>query len=192
MHFDEAHRYDKKDLKPQDFADNEWHKKDDELFADFTDILDASKPITELNSIPRKSFETYPYSEKSRASSPLLDIPDSVEDEGHKESNEIPADQLRRETEEWSRLQLNKEDRDSSIQLSDVAPKRSRQKKLADPTSGSRQSARIKGKMLALANVMRSVSNTISVPKSHIHMVIVWTNLSARCDISGLDEPLSL
>ncbi len=76
LHFDEAHHYDKKDLKPQDFADDEWNKEDDELFADPTDILDADKPILELNSIPHKGFETYPYTEESRASSPLSDISD--------------------------------------------------------------------------------------------------------------------
>ncbi len=58
LHFDEAHCYDKKDLKPQDFADDKWHKEDDELFADPIDILDADESILELNSIPHKGFET--------------------------------------------------------------------------------------------------------------------------------------
>ncbi len=62
LHFDEAHRYDKKDLKLQDFAYDKWHKEDDELFADPTDILDVDEPILELNSIPHKGFETNPYS----------------------------------------------------------------------------------------------------------------------------------
>ncbi len=70
LHFDEGHPYDKKDLKPQDFADDEWNKEDDELFADPTDILDADEPILELNSILHKGFETNPYSEESHASSP--------------------------------------------------------------------------------------------------------------------------
>ncbi len=74
LHFGEAHSYDKKDLKPQDFPDDEWHKEDDELFADPTDILDADEPIFELNSIPHKGFETNPYSEESRTSSPISDI----------------------------------------------------------------------------------------------------------------------
>lgn len=30
---------------PQEFTDVEWHKEDDMLFADPTDILDASEPI---------------------------------------------------------------------------------------------------------------------------------------------------
>lgn len=41
MHFDKAHFYDKKDLKPKQFTDNEWHKKDDEHIVNFTDILDV-------------------------------------------------------------------------------------------------------------------------------------------------------
>ncbi len=32
----------KTDLNPKDFADENWHKENDELFANFTDILDAS------------------------------------------------------------------------------------------------------------------------------------------------------
>lgn len=55
LHFDEAHRYDKKDLKPQDFSDDEWHKEDDELFADPTDIWDASEPNLELDTESRAS-----------------------------------------------------------------------------------------------------------------------------------------
>ncbi len=80
LHFDEAHRYYEKDPKAQDVADEEWYKKDDELFADLTDILDADEPIFELNSIPHKGFETNPYREESRASSTLSDISDSVRD----------------------------------------------------------------------------------------------------------------
>ncbi len=137
LHFDEAYRYDKKDLKPQDFTDDEWHKEDDELFADPTDIVDADEPILELNSIPHKELETNPYSEESCTSSPLSDIPDSVGDEEEKNNNDTPDDQLRRKIEERSHLQLNRRDRDSSIQLSDIVPKRSRQEQLADPTPGS-------------------------------------------------------
>ncbi len=61
LHFDEVHCYDKKDLKPQDFADDEWQKEDDELFAGLTHILDADELILKLNSIPHQGFETYPY-----------------------------------------------------------------------------------------------------------------------------------
>ena len=46
-YFDEAHFYDRKDLKSQEFADDEWYKKDDKLFADPTNILDTSKPTLE-------------------------------------------------------------------------------------------------------------------------------------------------
>ena len=191
LHFDEAHRYDKKDLKPQDFADDEWHKEDDELFADPTDILDADEPILELNSIPHKGFETNPYFEESRASSTLSDIPDSLKDEEEKNNNDTPDNQLRREIDEKSQLQLNRRDRDSSIQLSNIVPKRSRQKRLADPTSGSRQSTRIKDKTTTSANVICSASTTLSVSKSHIYMVTVLVNLNAGYDDFGPDEPFS-
>ena len=179
VHFHEAHLYDKKDLKPQEFADDEWHKEDDELFADPTDIQDTSEPTPEWHTIPRKSSQTHPYSDESRGSSPLSDIPDSVGDEEHYEENDAtPEDQLRKETEEWSRLQFNRGDRDSGIQLSDATTtKRSRQERLTEPTSGTRQSARIKDKTPASANVMRSISASLSVPKSHIHMVTVLANL---------------
>lgn len=79
MHFDEAHCYDEKDLKLQNFADNQGYKKDDELFADLTDILDTSIPIPELNTILHKSFFFYP--DKLLGSSPLSDFRDLVEDE---------------------------------------------------------------------------------------------------------------
>ncbi len=64
VHYDEANRYYKKDLIFQDFAYNEWHKEDDELFADCTDILDASEAIFDLKMIPEKGFEMYPYSDE--------------------------------------------------------------------------------------------------------------------------------
>ena len=96
--------------------------------------MDADEPILELNSITHKGFETNPYSEESCASSPLSDIPDSVGDK-EEENNNDPLDvQLRREIEERSNLQLNKRNRDSSIQLSDIVLMRSRQERLADLT----------------------------------------------------------
>ena len=182
--------YDKKDLKPQEFADDEWHREDDELFAD---PMDASEPVPELNTIPQNNYGTHPYSDESRTSSLLSDIPYSVGDEEHpEENNDTPEDQLRRETEEWSRLQLNKGDRDLGIQPPDAASKRSRQDLLADPTPGTRQSARLIDKTPTSANVMRSVSTTLSGPKSHVHMVTVLANFSTGCDDSGPDEPLQL
>ena len=185
-HFDEAHLYDRKDLKPQEFADDEWHKKDDELFADPTDILDASEPTPEWHTIPRKSSQTYPYSDESRSSSPLSDIPDPVGDQEHEEEDGATSE------DEESRLQLNRGDRDSGIQPSDATPKRSRQDRLTEPTPGTRQSARIKDKIPASANVMRSISASSLVRKSHIYMVTVLANLNAGCDDSGPDESLSL
>ena len=185
MHFDEAHHYDKKDLKLQEFADDEWQKGDNELFADPTDILDASKPTPEFNTILNK---TYSYSDDLRGSSPLSDISDLAGDEEHDEE-EYSSSSLE---DEESRLQFNRGDRDSSIQFSDATPKRSRQNRLTKPTPGTRQSTCSKDKTPESANVIRSISNSSSVPKSHIHMVTVLANLNAGCDDSGPDEPLSL
>ncbi|MCJ1343422.1 hypothetical protein MMC31_001615, partial [Peltigera leucophlebia] len=96
------------------------HKEDDELFADHTDILDASESVPQLDII-RKSYVTYPYFDESYASSPLSDIPDSVRDEEHHEEDDVtPEEQLKRESEEWSRLQLNRRDRDLNIQPLDA------------------------------------------------------------------------
>ncbi len=192
LHFDEANCYDKKDLRPQDFAVDEWNKEDDELFADSTDILDADEPILELNSIPHKGFETNPYSEESRVSSPLSDIPDSVRDEEEENNNNTPDDQPKSEIKEWSHLQLNRRDRDSSIQLSDIVPKGSRQERLVDLTPGSQKFTCIKDETTTSANVMCLASTTPSVSKSHIHTVTVLANLNAGYDDSGPDEPLSL
>lgn len=44
------------------------------------DILDANDPIPELNTIFQRNYGTYAYSDESRASPPLSDIPDSVRD----------------------------------------------------------------------------------------------------------------
>ncbi len=189
LHFDKAHCYNEKFLKPQDFADDKWHKKDDELFADPTDILDTDELIFELNSIHHKGFGINPYSKESRSSSPLSDIPDSVGDEEEKNNNDTPDNQLRKEIEKRSHLQLNKRDRDSSIQLSDIFHKRSRQERLTNPNPRSRQSTRIKDKTTKSANFVCSASTTPSASKSFIDMVKVLTNLNAGYDYYGLDEP---
>ncbi len=99
--------------------------------------MDADELVLELNSIPHQGFETNFYSEESRASSPISDIPGSVGDEEEENYNDTPDDQLRREIEEKSYLQLNSRDRDPSIELSDIVPERSRQEQLADPNPGS-------------------------------------------------------
>ena len=78
MYFDEAHRYDKKDLKSQEFANNMWYKKDNKLFADLTNILGISKPTLEYNII---SHKTYLYFDKLYSLSLFLEIPDSAGDE---------------------------------------------------------------------------------------------------------------
>ncbi len=95
--------------------------------------MDADEPILELNSIPHKRFETNPYSDESRSSLPLLNIPDSEGNEEEKNNNDTPNDQPRKEMEKRSYLQLNKKDRDSSIQISDIVLKRSCQEQLANP-----------------------------------------------------------
>lgn len=81
VYFDEAYHYDKKDLKPQEFAYNEWYKKDDKFFKDLTDILDASKPTSKFNTISCKNSQTYPNFNKLCSLLLLSNIPDSV---GHK------------------------------------------------------------------------------------------------------------
>ena len=117
VHFDKTHHYDSQDLKSQEFVDDEWYKKDDKLFVDPTDILDASKSILVFNIIPYKNNMTYPYPDESRGSSPLSDIPDLVGDKEHYEEENATFEdiQLRKKTEKESRLQLNRGDRDSSI-----------------------------------------------------------------------------
>ena len=112
--------------------------------------------------------------------------------EYHEENDATPKDQLREETKEWSYLQLNRGDRDLGIQLLDTALKRSHQDRLINPTLGTQQSAHKKDTTPTSANVMRSVSATPSVLKFHIYMIMVLADLSARCDDSGPDEPLSI
>lgn len=125
MYSDKTHHYNRKDLKPEEFTDNEWHNKDDELFANSTDILYASKPISEWNNISSKSFKTYLYSNELCGSSPLLDISNLVRDEKDDEDNE-------------SCLQLNREDKDSGIQsLTNTSPQRSWQDCFIEPTPGT-------------------------------------------------------
>lgn len=96
VHFNESHCYDKKDLKPQDFADDKWHKEDVELFVDPTDILVASKSIPEFYSIPCKTYETYPYLDKSCGLSAFSNILNLVQDkEDSKKDNNNSEDQLK-------------------------------------------------------------------------------------------------
>ena len=86
-------------MKPQEFTDDEWQKEDNELFTDLTEILDASKPTPEFNTI---SCKTYPYSDESRDSSPVWNIPDLVENEKYDEENDTISEN------EESHLQLNR------------------------------------------------------------------------------------
>ena len=123
FHFDKAHCYYKGELKSQNFADNEWSKDDDELFADLTDIIDANEPILELNSISDKAFEKNLYYEESRLSSLLSDIPDLLGHEEEEIKNVMVNDHPRWETEEKSYLELSRRDKNSSIQLSKIFPK---------------------------------------------------------------------
>lgn len=57
------------------------------------------------------------------------DLLDSVGNERHEEDDGASENQLIGETEEWSRLQFNRGDGDASTQLSNAAPKRSRQER---------------------------------------------------------------
>ncbi len=83
MYFDETHCYDRKYLKPEEFAVDKWHEEDDKLFADFTNIVDASESAPEFNTIPCKSNKIYFYSDKSCGLSWLSDISDRVGDRRH-------------------------------------------------------------------------------------------------------------
>lgn len=87
---------------------------------------------------------------------------------------------------------MNRGDRDSNIYLSNIIPKRLRQNHLAKPTFGTWQSACIKEKTLVLANIIYSIFTTLFIPKSHIYIVIVLTNLNTRCDNFCLDRSFSL
>lgn len=88
MHFDEAYYYNRKYLKLQDFADNRWHKEDNKLFANSTDILDTSKPISQLNTT-QKIYKTYPYSNRFCILLFLSNIPDFVKDEKHYNKDDV-------------------------------------------------------------------------------------------------------
>lgn len=89
-------------------------------------------------------------------------------------------------------LQLNRWNKDLDIQTSNAASKKSRQDCLVNPTFGTLQSANIKDKIFASANVIFLVFATLSVSKSYMHMVTVLANLSARCDDSSPDGPIFL
>ena len=128
MYFDEVHYYDKKDLKSQKFGDDEWQKEDDELFADLTDIIDASEPTFKFNIILCK---TYPYFDKLYGSSSFSDISDLVRDEEYNNKDNTISDN------EESYLKLNKGDKNSGIQSLDVTLKQSREDCLTKPISGT-------------------------------------------------------
>lgn len=97
MHFYKAHCYDKKALKSQEFANNEWHKEDNKLFVDFTNILDTTEPSPEFNIIYCKN--SYPYPDESRSLSSLSNIPDPVKNKEHYKKNDTTSkDELRRDT----------------------------------------------------------------------------------------------
>ena len=98
--------------------------------------MEANKSTSDFYTITQKSPETYLYSDESRQSSPLSDIPDSVGDNEHHGDHATPGDQLRMETEKWSYLQLNKGENELDIQPPDGNSKRSHQDRLADPVPG--------------------------------------------------------
>ena len=183
MHFDEVHHYHKKDLKSQEFVDDEWQKEDNKLFADPTDVMDASEPTFKFNIILCK---TYPYSDELHGSSSLSDISDLVGDEEYNKENDAISDN------EESYLQLNKGDKNSGIQFLDVTPKQSRQNHLIRRIPSTWQSAWLKDKTPLSTNIICSISASLFDPKSHIYMVTVLDNLNAGCYNSSLDKPLSL
>lgn len=104
MHFDEAHHFDQKHLVPDGFAN-------DELLADPSDIMDTSTDTDESISESHTSI--------------LVPVGDE---------EATPDEQLRRETEAWSRLQFNRGDERSNIQPRDVVPKRFHKEPLTNST----------------------------------------------------------
>lgn len=88
------------------------------------------------------------------------------------------------------RLQLNKKERNSSIQYLDATPKQSCQDWLTKPTLSTQKLACIKDKTSASTNVICSISAFFLVCKFHIYIVIVLANLKIECDYFGLNKPL--
>lgn len=108
------------------------------------------------------------------------------------EEDNTSKDQLSREIEKWSLLQLNNRDRELVIQLSDTVPQKSGQDHFTHSALGIWQSAYINDKTSISTNVMSSVSNTSLVSKSQTDMVTVWANPNSVYDDSGPDELLSI
>ena len=84
----------------------------------------------ELNSIPHKKFVANLNSKDSCisfscVSSLFSDILNSIGNEEEKNNNDTLKDQLRKKTEKKSRLLFSRKDGESSIQLSNIALKRS-------------------------------------------------------------------
>ncbi len=89
--------------------------KYNELFVDFTNILDANEAISKLTTIFSKNFKIYPNFDNSRASSYLSVITDSVWNKKNNDKNDNLEDQLIRENKKWPHLLLNKRDKDLGI-----------------------------------------------------------------------------
>lgn len=139
MHFNKPYHYNKKNLKLQDFANDKRHKEDNKLFANLTDIINASKLFFEFNIISQKSSKANLYFDNLFNSLSLWDILNLVRDKEYYEKNDVILEnQLRREIEEWTCLQFNTGNRNSDIQLSDATPKRSYFNRLVTPTLGTR------------------------------------------------------
>lgn len=99
----------KKYLKSQSFADDKWHEKDNELFFDFTYILDINMPILDIDIIP--CWNLFLHLNLLGNLSRFSDISDKVGDEEHnKKYNATSENRLREETEEEPDWQFNKED----------------------------------------------------------------------------------
>lgn len=75
MHFDKIHNY----------------NKNNKLFVDFTNILDANKPISQLNT-NWKSYKTNLYFDESCALLPLLNIPDLVKNEEYNKKDTVTSE----------------------------------------------------------------------------------------------------
>lgn len=100
---------DKKNLKSKEYVDDQWQRYNDKLFANFTDIMDASKPISKSYTILHKILKTYIYSDKSHGLSPYLDLFDPVRDKKHKKKDNTTFEDKK------FYLHLNRANKDFSI-----------------------------------------------------------------------------
>lgn len=87
--FDKTHYYNEKKWKYQKFANDNWYKKNDELFVDFFDILDINKLISNLNTIFHSNFKEQLFFNELFSLSHFSDILDSIKDKENSKKNDL-------------------------------------------------------------------------------------------------------